>query len=355
MSTETDRTRATIIDVSRRAKVSVGTVSRVLNNKGPVSERAIRAVNQAIRELDYRPNTVAQSLRRNQTRVIGCLVPDIVNPVFSKLVKGAEEALLAAGYIILVATSGSRTDKELEILKLFEERQVDGLMLSIVDERNEGVAKALRQADVPIVSLDRDLPVPCDAVRYAHAESMVAAINHLFGLGHNRIALITGGYEISVTRERIAGYRQAFRQAGRPVDEDLIRTGSVDERHGYEQGIALLSRSDPPTALIAGANQLLVGVMRAMREIGLAMGPDVSVISCDDTILSELATPAVTVISRDIDEYGRTAAELLLARLLLETRADQESANRAPYRTTLPWQFIIRDSCVAISSHAPAG
>ncbi len=348
MTTTSRSDRITIVDVSRHAGVSVGTVSRVINGTGPVSQKAAAAVRQSIRDLNYRPNSVAQSLRRQQTKVIGCMIPDIVNPVFAELVKGAEDIMRAKGYIIMVANSGAQEEKELEILRLFEDRKVDALLLSVVNERSRQLRQALARAGRAIVSFDRDLPNAAGAIKYDHAGSMVHALNYLFALGHRRIALITGGHAISVTRERIVGYREAFRRVGYRFDENLIRTGSVSEQHGFEQGEALLTAPDPPSAIIAGANQILVGLMRAMRKHGVRMREDVSVIGCDDTPLAELATPAVTVIGRDVGEGGRAAAGLLLDSLSKDGTA-ASSAGEPPAEILLPCELIERDSCAVLN------
>lgn len=333
----------TILDVSKRAGVSVGTVSRVLNSTGPVSTRAVQAVNRAIEELEYIPDFAAQSLRNRSSKVIGLLVPDIANAAFSTIANAAEKMLREAGYLLMIANSDALREREIEILKLFRQRRVEGMLVSLVDEQDPEVMAALKQLDVPVCALDRDLALAADGVHYEHAKGMRLAVEYLFGLGHRRIALITGTNAIAPTRERIEGYRGAYEKVGIPVDERLIRSGSISEKHGYVEASVLLSMPEPPTAYIAGANQILVGVLRSFRGRDIRFPEDVSLISCDDTPVSELANPPITVIKRDMMEWGATATELLLSRL-----AARDGEARENRHLTLPCELVVRESCAAI-------
>ena len=334
------RKSPTILDVAEAAGVAVGTVSRVINRNGPVSAKAIHAVNAAIKQLNYQPDAAAQSLRSRNSKVIGCLIPDIANPAFAVLTKAAEQVFRSAGYNLFIASSDSVKSRELEILDVFRQRRVDGVLVSVIDERNGLVSDALSAMGVPIVALDRELTVDADSICYTHADGMAAAVEYLFELGHRRIALITGNNQILPTRERIRGYKHAFKHAGVPVDRELIRTGIISEQHGANEGNALLALASPPTAIIAGANQILVGVLRALKHNRRKVKQDVSVISCDDTPVAELTSPAITVIRRDMAEWGEIGAELLLDRLNEPKRKAATSR-----KLVLPCELVLRGSC----------
>lgn len=337
--------RPTIRDVSEAAGVSLGTASRVINRSGPVSEKAVQSVNAAIKKLDYNPNSVAQSLRRKRTNVVGCLIPDIANPVFSVLTKALEKKLKEHGYILLIASSDMDLEAELQILELFRQRKVDGMIVSLSDETAPTLKQALEQIEVPIVALDRVLPVEADAVLYDHATAMSATVNYLFQLGHERISLITGNEQITPTRERIVGYKKAHADAGLPVHPKLIRASGIAAEHGFEEASALLSLPNPPTAIVAGANQILVGVLRAINRAQLRIPRDISVVSCDDTPVAELMSPPVTVVRRDISEWGRLTADMLMARLKQRSNDDSEE-EPAPARTLrMSCELLVRGSC----------
>lgn len=336
--------RPTIRDVSKVAGVSLGTASRVINRSGPVSDKAVLAVNAAIKKLDYNPNSVAQSLRRKRTNVVGCLIPDIANPVFSILTKALEKKFKEHGYILLIASSDMNLATELQILDLFRQRKVDGVIVSLSDENAPELKHALDQIEVPIVALDRVLPVDADAVLYDHSTAMSATVNYLFQLGHERIALITGTDQITPTRERIAGYKNAYSDAGLAVDPKLIRAIGITAEHGFEQASALLSLRNPPTAIVAGANQILVGVLRAINRAQLRIPRDISVVSCDDTPVAELMTPAITVVRRDIPEWGHLSADMLMARIMQDD--DTPDDEITPARTLrMSCELLVRGSC----------
>lgn len=332
--------RPTIRDVSEAAGVSLGTASRVINRSGPVSEKAVKAVHEAIKKLDYNPNVVAQSLRRKRTNVIGCLIPDIANPVFSSLTKALEKSLHSQGYILLIASSDMKLQTELEILELFRQRKVDGMIISLSDENAPEMKEALERFEVPIVALDRTLPVEADAILYDHSKAIAATVTYLYQLGHERIALLTGNDRIAPTRERIEGYKNAFLKHGLKVDEKLIRTGGITAEHGFEETSALLASRNPPTAIIAGANQILVGILRALNRTELKIPQDISVVSCDDTPISELMTPPVTVVHRDIAEWGRLTADLMMDRLAPDA---EEIETRRTLRMSC--ELLVRESC----------
>lgn len=336
--------RPTIRDVSEAAGVSLGTTSRVINRSGPVSEKAVQAVNAAVKKLNYNPNSVAQSLRLKRTNVVGCLIPDIANPVFSILAKALEKQLKKHGFILLLASSDMNLETELQILELFRQRKVDGIIVSISDESAPELKHALEQIEVPIVALDRSLPVEADAVLYDHSTAICSTVNYLFQLGHQRVAMITGNEQITPTRERIAGYKKAFIDSGLKVDPKLIRASGITAEHGFAEASALLALPNPPTAIVAGANQILVGVLRAINRAQLRIPSDISVVCCDDTPLSELMVPPVTVVRRDIPEWGRLTADMLMARL--RHVGEKSDKDVEPARTLrMSCELLVRGSC----------
>ena len=333
----------TIHDVVRVSGKSMGTVSRVINNHPSVSIKAKAAVDSAIKQLGYTPNAIAASLRTRSTKVIGLIVTDISNPFFATVINSIESTLYVAGYSLIVANAHGNSDIEISLIELFIARKVDGLILSLHEEKNPKLFKILSNINIPVVLLDRDVLLPFDIVMTDHKRGMRKAVDYLFDLGHIKIALITVSELTSPGRARVDGYVYAHKMAGIEVDMNLVRCGRLDADYGLQETISLLKHSDRPTALIAGGNQLLPGVLRALRRMDLSIPDDISLISCDDTQLSELSTPSITVIDRDISKMGITAANFLLSRLAEEKGNEQRHA-------VLDTSLVLRDSCAPINN-----
>lgn len=322
--------------VAERAGVAMSSVSRVLAGHPDVSPAMTEKVERAVEELDYRPDILAQSLRRRETLSVGFVVGDISNPLIAEIVTGAESALRANGYSMLLTNSLGDPELEAEHIGLLSRRRVDGLVISVLDESHPEALGALRELDIPVVVLDRNVPaeLPVSRVLSDHRSGMKAAGVHLLGLGHRRLGLIAGA-AVRPALERQAGLEDAFSECGLPptytADEGVF---SVE--HGAAAMRRLLDLPEPPTAVIAGGNQLMLGALRVVSERGLRLGHDLSFVGCDDVAITSLYQPPVAVVRRDNFAMGRTAAELLLARL----RADAP-----PSDVVLPTEFVARPSC----------
>lgn len=329
--------RASMREVADLAGVAMSSVSRVLSGHPDVSAPMRSRVMAAVDQLGYEPDFLAQSLRRGATLSVGFVVGDISNPLMGDIASGAESELRRAGYSMLVMNSENDPRMDAAHVQFFESRRVDGLILSLANEQAPETLEALASVDLPFVLIDRELPARfrASAVRNDHRNGTRDATDALLELGHRRIALVTGPVEISPVRERVAGMRDAV--AGRGLrDETIIMSGSLSAEHGESATENLLALSDPPTAIIAGGNQPLVGCLRALVRHGMRPGRDISLVTCDEVPLSELYDPPISVIARDTVGLGRTAAELLLRHL----RGDED-----PRTVILPTTFKLRASC----------
>jgi LacI family transcriptional regulator len=330
--------RVTIQDVALRAGVSLGTASRVLNGHKAVNPEMRARVEQAIVELGYRPNAVAQSMRRGTSRAIAIMLREITLPVLASFVKAAQQVLRGAGYSLILAGSDDQRERELELLDALSTRRVDGLILTTASEADADLLRMREALRVPVVLLDRTTPASFDALLVDHRAGMREAIDYLLRLGHRRIALLTGSENVRPAAERVLGYRDAFDAAGIPVDPALIRTRSFTAEFGYEESLALLGGRAPPTALIAGGIAMLPGVLRAVRAKGLGVPDDISIIGSCDSDLAELASPPVSVLRWDYAMLGKAAAELLLDRL-------ERDRDRPARRIEIGAELVIRGSC----------
>lgn len=309
-------------DVAKRAGVSLSSVSRVLDNHADVSDVMRNRVMDAVASLGYTPDPLARSLRTGSTQTVGFVAGDTGNPLIAKIGVAAQLTLLDEGYSLLVANSQNDPHQELVNIQLLNNRKVDGLLLSLADEEAEKVSDLIAGLDVPVVLIDRELAgVDVSAVHSNHRTGIAAAAKHLMEFGHRRIGLISGPTNVRPSRERrIALVETLSKLAG---SEPLVAEGSFSEAHGYEATLRLMRTQNPPTALLAGSNQILVGVLRALRELELSFPDDVSLITCDDSVLAEFSTPPIATISRNASLMGSTAGELLLQQLAghdVETR-----------------------------------
>ncbi|HSO30599.1 MAG TPA: LacI family DNA-binding transcriptional regulator [Candidatus Sulfomarinibacteraceae bacterium] len=326
-------------EVAELAEVAISSVSRVLSGHPDVSADMKARVLDAVAQLEYEPDFLAQSLRRGQTLSVGFVLADISNPLMADIVHGAEAILRAAGYSLVLMNSDYDVALDAAHIRFFQSRRVDGMILSLSSETNETTLEAIRSASVPIVVVDRELPPEYGAsgAVNAHAAGMEAAVRHLVGLGHRRIALITGSPEQMPGRERVRGMEVALADAGADVTS-IYLPGSFASSHGEAATRGLLARPERPTAIIAGGNQLLIGCLRVLQEAGLVVGRDISLVTCDDVPLSTLYQPPIASIARDTVALGRMAAELLLERL--------GEDGGPPRRVVLPTVFTPRPSCV---------
>lgn len=329
--------RPTIKDVANAAGVSLGTASRVLNSQTNVNP-AIRArVEQAIAELGYAPDTVAQSMRRGATRTVGVLVRDITIPSLAGFVRAVQDELEAEGYAPLIACSDDRKERELQLMRLFERRRVDGMIMLSSSETDPDLVAAMQNYSTPVVLFDRATPDTLDSVLVEHYEGMQRAVSYLLGLGHLRIALITGSENVYPARERVRGYCSAYREAGIEVSSELIRARSFTDDAAFMEVMNLLDLPEPPTAIVAGGIAMISGPVRALRARGLRIPHDVSLIGASDSDLMQLLDPPITTIRWSYDELGRTSARLLLNRI--------KNPDPPVRRATFPTEFLIRGSC----------
>ncbi|MEW5991639.1 MAG: LacI family DNA-binding transcriptional regulator [Chloroflexota bacterium] len=323
-------------EVAELADVAISSVSRVLSDHPDVSSDMRDRVLAAVRQLEYEPDFLAQSLRRGATLSVGYVVGDISNPLIATITSGAESVLRSAGYSMLLMNSENDPEFDEAHIRFFQARRVDGMILSLASERHQKTIELLAQVDVPIVMIDRDVPAELEAsiVRNDHRNGMRAAVSHLLDLGHRRIALITGALELWPVRERIAGLADAVAARGAP-DETTTMVGSLSAEHGERSTEQLLAMDRPPTAIIAGGNQVLAGCIVAFARRGIRVPDDISLITCDEVDLSKLHAPPISAIARDTVQLGRTAAELLLERL----------GGGEPRTVLLPATFVQRASC----------
>jgi LacI family transcriptional regulator len=343
------RVRTSIREVADMAGVAISSVSRVLSGHPDVSPAMRARVMAAVDRLGYQPDLLAQSLRRKETRSVGFVVGDISNPLQAEIALGAETALRAAGYSMLLTNSENEPSLDARHIRLFMQRRVDGLLLSLAAEDDSETLAVLGATDVPIVLIDRELKdgaTPrASAVLSDHRSGMRDAVGHLLDLGHRRIGMILG-QPMRFSRERLAGLKDAYEARGL-APTFVVVEGQLEPRHGRAATRTLLDSAEPPTALVLGGNQLLTGALAELQERGVRVGSDLSLASCDEISVTALYQPPIAVVRRDTRELGRRAAELLLSQLEAreETAANERPATADPEVVVLPTEFVSRPSC----------
>jgi LacI family transcriptional regulator len=322
-------------EVARYAKVSQKTVSRVVNREPGVLAQTEERVLEAIGRLGYRRNDLARTLRRGlSTATVGLVVEDISDPFFSTVAKAVSEVARRRDHLVLVANSEENPALEQELVSVFAERRVAGLIMSPVSPNHSFVRQALALG-TPIVFVDR-LPngIEADTVLSDNFGGALQAIEHLIGHGHTRIGFIGSISTVNSysAEERLRGYRQGLGKHGIGVEEKLIRSTAHGVAAARAAASDLLASTDPPTALFGANSRMTIGILGAIREVHRP----VAVVGFDDFELADMVDPAVTVVDQDAYALGQTAAQLLFDRLDDETRPAS--------RVTLPTTFIERSS-----------
>jgi LacI family repressor for deo operon, udp, cdd, tsx, nupC, and nupG len=305
------RARPTIYDVARLAGVSTATVSRALNDTGQIAPATRAAIDAAVAQLGYHPNTVARSLVTKSTQTIALLLPDITNPFYAALVGGIQQCALETGRTMLLCTTEGDPAREEQYLGLLRAKQVDGVLVDGLVLPPDRIARFVRDG-LPIVCLDRD--VDATSVPLVQVDNRLGArlaTEHLLALGHRRIAHVAGAPELRISEQRIEGYRDAHHAVGIEPSPGLLAVGSFTEEGGYEAARSLLESTEL-TAVFAANDLSAIGVLSAIVESGRRVPDDVSLVGFDDLRLSRFMTPPLTTVHQPAREIAERATQLLL-------------------------------------------
>lgn len=322
----------TITDVAKHVGVSVATISRYLSGFTVRNEEKIR---EAIVELNYRPSAAARNLKSGRTGIIAIVVPDVTNPFFASIVEGAEGAVGEDRMILLVNTGDSREREEKALSQLFG--RVDGVIMAPLTEDEQGPS-FFSQFGLPIVFVDR---VTKDGEKFSsvltdNVKGAQVATDYLIGHGHKKIAMISGPLSTTPGKRRADGYRKALKKAGL-TDEYYIES-DFSEAGGYAAMCSLLERGDAPTAVFTANNLMTIGALHALRDRGVSVPSEISIIGFDDLEFAELINPPLTVIARDARLQGSQAMDLMIKHL-------NNGGNTPPEHSMVDVQLVERGSC----------
>ena len=327
----------TIRDVADLAQVSVTTVSHVINNTRYVEPNTRERVQTAIKSLNYRPNSLARSLRRRGTATIGLLVPDNSNPFFAEVARVVEDLGFEQGYSVILCNSDGSEEREARYVDVLLSKQVDGLLV-ISAGSHPNFASSILSSHVPLVVVDRETPeLQADQVLLDNEAGGALATNYLLDLGHERIGIIIGPNEAAPSALRLQGFRRALEGRGHPWDESRCVVGNFNYSGG-EQGARQLLEAHPDLTAIFATNDLMaMGAVNQARRRGYRVPDDLSVIGFDNISQSATFYPPLSTIAQPIETLGRHSLHLLLARI-----TGDESP---PQRVVLQPSLVIRESC----------
>jgi LacI family transcriptional regulator len=327
--------KVTIREVAKKAGVSPATVSRVISQFGYVSEATRNKVLTTIRELGYRPNTIARSMVTKATHTIGLVVTDITNPFFTLIARGVEDTASGAGFSVIFCNTDESEAKEDEYLNALLQKQVDGILLVPVRTTTQSI-RFIQAQGVAVVVLDRRIPgVAIDSVRCDSEGGAYGLVRLLLNLGHRQIAMLTGPAGISTSEDRAVGYRRALTEAGLSYRPELVHYGAFNQTSGYAMTQQALAAPVRPTALFAANNFVALGALKALQDAGLRVPEDVALVAFDDLPSVLVTSPFLTVAAQPAYEMAKVATNLLLAQL---------AGSKDRQEIVLPTELVVRRS-----------
>jgi LacI family transcriptional regulator len=326
--------RVRMQDVAAAAGVDTSVVSRVLSGDAGLNVRpeTRRRVMDAVRSLDYRPNAAARTLKTARTMAIGMLLPDLANTVYAAIAQGAEQRAGAAGYVLLMATGSAAARRS-----ILEDR-VDGLLYAIATAEN--VDEVRPAATLPSLLVNRREPGAGPSVVCDDEAGAAAAVRHLVGLGHRRIAHIGGPQGVDTARRRLRGYRRVMDEHGLPAPPELVVESQFDELGGATAAARLLRLDPLPTAIVVANVTAAIGAMAAVRDAGLHIPRDISIIGFHDVPLAPYLAPPLTTVRMPLIELGSQAVDSVLAMI------DGREVSDVVVAT--PPELVVRGSCASL-------
>lgn len=325
----------TIYDVAREAKVSMATVSRVVNGNANVKQETKEKVEAVIERLGYRPNAVARGLASRRTTTIGVVIPDVTDHYFAELARGIDDVAAMYHYQIILANSDESDTKELQVLENLLSKQVDGIIFmgNLIDD---DIRKEFAKADVPIVlagSVDDVTDQPSVNIDYTSA--IGEATTKLLKNGHKHVAFVTGSLDHGINREyKLKGYMNALAVAGVDYDESLVIQGDYDYQSGYQ--MAEMVRDAKATAAVVVNDEMAAGLLNAMTDAGVKMPEDFELITNNNSKLAVMTRPQMSSITQPIYDLGAVAMRMLTKLMNREELAVKN--------IILPHGYVDRDS-----------
>ncbi|GAD17441.1 LacI family DNA-binding transcriptional regulator [Lentilactobacillus otakiensis] len=331
--------KVTITDLAARAKVSVTTVSQILNGKAArFSSKTVEKVKQLQKEMGYVPDFNAQSLIRKSGRTIGVLVPNLNNPFFSRFLRGIEDEAIKQDYVPLIF--GSNNSQEQETHYLFESvrRAADGMIIASAVSDINYIDNILNQNGIPYILIDQAPVVKGDRVDANNEKGGALLADYLIKNGHTNVTVVCATKPTLNLQERLQGFVETYKKNGTPIPDANIITTDMTKKGGYDATAAALATK--PNAIFAINDEVAIGLYRGLEEAGLKIPEDISIVGYDDIDLGEYIYPKLTTVHQPAFEMGTKAAQMIINRI--------EDQNEPIQQVSLPVSLVERDSVRAI-------
>lgn len=314
--------KITIKEVAEKARVSTATVSRVINNNYPVSEEVRNEVLKVISEMNYQPNGIARSLKKNKTNLIGVVVADISNPFFMNVGKGIESLVSREDYNLIFCSTDESPDKEKKLLNMMVEKKVDGIVISVSDTDSSTIKNVMAD-DIKVVLIDRKIDdANVDYIATDNFNDSFLLTESLIKKGHKDIAIVNGCLTVSTAKERFDGFKEAMNKYGLKIDKDFIISGNYSADIAGIETEKLINTGKLPTAILAANNSMAEGVMRAFKNKNIRIPEDISLVSFGVITNQEFIEPKITCIKQNPFLMGQKAAEVILDKLNGKSKID---------------------------------
>ena len=331
---------ATIKDLARELKLSPSTISRALRDHPDISPKTKKRVVSLADKLDYHPDSIAQSLQTKKTKTIGVVVPEIKQPFFASVINGIEELAYAAGYTIIVCQSNETADREVLVTRSLGSHRVAGLLVSLSrSTKNLDHFKVLQRRGVPIVFFDRvSNNIEASKVVVDDYQGALDAVEHLIKSGYRRIAHLAGPKNLSISKFRLKGYRDALRRGNLPFNDSMVVYGGLDDTDGIVGFQKLLNLETLPDAIFAVNDPVATGAFVTIKEHGMKIPDDIALAGFSNTYMTSLLDPPLTTVEQPSYEIGKTAAQLLMEQI------NSNDENFVPKFIVLKTHLIVRGS-----------
>lgn len=333
--------RTSLKDLARELGVSIATVSRALRNSPEIGKDMQQKVKELAKQLNYRPNPFAQSLRREAPKIIGVVVPNLVTHYYAAVLDGIENEAARAGYSVISANSHEDFDTEARVIDNFIGLHVEGIIACLAQNTTDySHFEEIARMGIPLVFFGRTcLPDLFSSVTANGDEAAQLATQHLIDTGSRRIAFIGGPNHIDMVRRRKHGYLEALRENSLPIDRDMVICDRIDYDVALRSTIELLSRPNRPDAILAFNDIITFAAFTAIKQMGLTIPDDVALIGFTDDAHAAYVTPRMSAIEDQSHEMGATACQLLLGCI---------AGDRTIYREKVPQQLVIRETSAKI-------
>jgi LacI family transcriptional regulator len=327
---------ATIKDVAKLAGVSTSTVSRAISGNTPVDQETKLRVMESVKALNYEPNALAKGLKEGKTNSIALIIPNIRNYLFPSVARGVEDYARKCGFSVILCNTDEDLEVEKKYLLKMKKRFVDGFIFATAGEESNHIVE-LKKSGVPVVLLVRHIQEEIDAVIINNFKSAYNAVSYLIDRGNKKIAIINGSEKLALYRDRFNGYKKALEDNNLVIDERLISKYSSETSNGYEAMNNMLNNGVKPDAVFATNDAMALAAMRAIKDFGLKIPEDISIIGFDNLEFTPLFDPPLSTVAQPLYEMGEMAAKKLISII-------KRKRNFKPVVDVIETELIIRKS-----------